>query len=167
MAEHKGPAAIGLGATGCSPVTATPIYNLSTAVRTSYLAQTVEKFWIPYQNLSCMCGIEMGHDSARTNSSGLQAVRGISSVDWEYCTGQSVLECDAFPVRYASPADSCALRMCCHCRLQQWAVACGNNTRTRKYSSWPATWSSSQRFWLLIMRSRVRVPVLPRRFFPG
>jgi hypothetical protein len=28
-------------------------------------------------------------------------------------------------------------------------------------STWPASWSNGQSFWLLIMRSRVRVPVLP------
>jgi hypothetical protein len=31
--------------------------------------------------------------------------------------------------------------------------------------SWPASWSSGQSFWLLIMRSRVRFPVLPWGFF--
>jgi hypothetical protein len=29
-----------------------------------------------------------------------------------------------------------------------------------------ASWSSGQSFWLLIMRSRVRLPVLPLGFFP-
>ena len=31
--------------------------------------------------------------------------------------------------------------------------------------SWPALWSSGQGLWLLIMRSRVRFPVLPWEFF--
>ena len=35
-----------------------------------------------------------------------------------------------------------------------------NNLRSR-----PASWSSGQGLWLLIMRSRVRFPVLPRGFF--
>jgi hypothetical protein len=30
---------------------------------------------------------------------------------------------------------------------------------------WPALWSSGQSFWLLIMRSRLRFPVLPWGFF--
>jgi hypothetical protein len=30
---------------------------------------------------------------------------------------------------------------------------------------WPVTWSSGQRFWLLITRSRVRFPALPWGFF--
>jgi hypothetical protein len=30
---------------------------------------------------------------------------------------------------------------------------------------WPAWWSSGQSFWLLIMRSRVRFPILPWGFF--
>jgi hypothetical protein len=30
---------------------------------------------------------------------------------------------------------------------------------------WPAPWSSGQNFWLMIMRPRVRFPVLPSRFF--
>jgi hypothetical protein len=30
---------------------------------------------------------------------------------------------------------------------------------------WPASWSSGQSFWLLIMRSRFRFPVLPWEFF--
>jgi hypothetical protein len=36
----------------------------------------------------------------------------------------------------------------------------GNNSRQG-----PASWSSGQSFWLLIMRSRVRFPVLPWEFF--
>jgi hypothetical protein len=37
---------------------------------------------------------------------------------------------------------------------------------SKRITGWPASWSSSQRFWLLIMRSRVRFPALPWRFFP-
>ena len=29
----------------------------------------------------------------------------------------------------------------------------------------PASWSSGQGLWLLIMRPRIRFPVLPRKFF--
>jgi hypothetical protein len=40
-----------------------------------------------------------------------------------------------------------------------------NNTYILTYSMGPASWSSGQRFWLLIMRSRVRISVLPWGFF--
>jgi hypothetical protein len=37
---------------------------------------------------------------------------------------------------------------------------------SQNYNRWPASWSSGQRFWLLIMRSRVRFPALSWEFFP-
>jgi hypothetical protein len=51
----------------------------------------------------------------------------------------------------------------------QVVSSCPVGTETRVLShitQWPASWSSGQRFWLLIMRSRGRFPALPWGFFP-
>jgi hypothetical protein len=39
------------------------------------------------------------------------------------------------------------------------------NISSASILNWPASWSSGQSFWLLIMRSRVRIPVLWWGFF--
>ena len=41
----------------------------------------------------------------------------------------------------------------------------GNERKAPAYIAWPASWSSGQGFWLLIMWSRVRFPVLLCEFF--
>ena len=49
--------------------------------------------------------------------------------------------------------------------LARWVIQRWTKYRGRYWSVWPASWSSGQGLWLLIMRSRVRFPVLPWEFF--
>jgi hypothetical protein len=50
-------------------------------------------------------------------------------------------------------------------RVFQNSVTCLLNYLLLHFRMRPASWSSGQNFWLLIMRSRVRFPVLPWGFF--
>ena len=44
-------------------------------------------------------------------------------------------------------------------------ISAPSNCSCKEMKSWPASWSSGQGLWLLIMRSRFRFPVLPWEFF--